>query len=80
MLMQPYFHIRVMNVIGNLTRPSLRVGRYQMLKHFDMENYRPPDRYRIFTLNIKLFSTLNPTQFYHRSDVLLNLLKRLHSH
>ena len=79
MLTQSYFYIRVMNVIGHLTRPSLRVGRYQMLKHFDMERYRPPDRYRIFTFKIKLYSNVNPIQFYHLSNVLSNLLQKLHS-
>jgi len=52
-------YFRVMNVIGHLTRPSLRVGRYQMLKHFDMERYRPPDRYEELrrSKNMKYIST-----------------------
>ena len=30
--------IRAMSIIGHITRPSIAVGRYQMLKHFDMES------------------------------------------
>ena len=54
----------------------MKVGRYQMLKHFDMESFRPTDRYRIFALYIRTLSIVNPTQFYHRSNYLSNLLKR----